>query len=279
MSSKQAASGTLWPHGVSGYCTRQRYRTCPLWQNVLPGGTSLKTQFTNGQTGPEAATWHSQSKQTVLTLLPRLSEKCHHGPQGGGWVKPKLCAHTLSAQACPAPFLGAALFSQLPRGLLPLSASSLPCLGQGWLQPCEQRAAGFAGRTSLQSASLVKRCQGPPPGDRGRGQVTIWGEQCLERLTSVMLWIISELVTFSSHFSRRLPGRGFTKPHTHLPLGTCSTKRKLTLRHHRCNSVILSLQIGTSRHVCQRSVGQPSRRASVHLPPLLRPAETDGKLS
>ena len=37
---------------------------------------------------------------------------------------------------------------------------------------------------------------------------------CLERLTSVMLWIISKPVTFSSHFTRRPPTAGFTQSHT-----------------------------------------------------------------
>lgn len=57
------------------------------------------------------------------------------------------------------------------------------------------------------------------------------GEQCLERLTSVKLWIISKLVTFSSHFSRRLPASGFTQSHT-LP-GVPSTMPSPRYLQHR----------------------------------------------
>lgn len=101
----------------------------------------------------------SHSRRTV-TMAPR----------GGGRVKPKLCAHTLSAQARPAPFLGCCPVLSAPCATS-LSLSQFPTCA--WAKAgCSVASSGqpgFAGHTSLQSASLVKRCHGTPPAPQGTG--------------------------------------------------------------------------------------------------------------
>lgn len=84
-------------------------------------------------------------------------------------------------------------------------------LSQGWL-----RVFQAVRSQCVQDMLFTKRCHI----QRRWGQVTVARPRqclwiiCLEKLTSVMLWIISKLVTFSSHFSRRPPAAGFTQSHT-----------------------------------------------------------------